>query len=246
MGNLRKGSRDILLFAVPDALNCRIVDRLNRFVVRIEIEGEFFRAHINNTGRLQEFLIRGKGGHCFKTLDTAKTDFRLFSVGEKGRGALIDTQFQMRAFEVAFEKKLIPWLKDCFYLRRNARLGDSLIDYLFERGGKPVYLEVKSAVLRDGEFAMYPDCPTLRGQRHVEDLMGWVKKGGAAFILFVAALPYVTGFKPNRSADPRLFDLLEKAERMGVRVKALGIYFRPEDSSLYLYDPDLDVIICRQ
>jgi DNA-binding sugar fermentation-stimulating protein len=71
-------------------------------------------------------------------------------------------------------------------------------------------------------------------------------RGCAAFLLFVAALPYVVGFKPYRLADPKLFDLLEIAKNLGVQVKALGLYFRPTDCFLYLYDPDLDVVIrCR-
>jgi sugar fermentation stimulation protein A len=240
---VKRGSPEIPLLAIPNALSCRIVERINRFVVKIEIGGNARRAHITNSGRLHEFLVRGRAGFCFETPDAPKTAFRLFAVEEKGLGAVIDTQLQMKAFEAAQRKDLIPWLKGACLIRRNARLGDSLLDYLFDRCGKPVYVEVKSAVLKEGEFAMYPDCPTLRGQRHVKELMHWVKEGGTAFILFVAALPFVTGFKPCRPADPRLCDLLEKARYVGVQVKAMGLYFQPVDSSLSLYDPDLVVVI---
>ena len=240
---MKRKSPDIPLLAIPNGLSCRIVERVNRFVVKIEIGGNTRRAHITNSGRLHEFLVRGREGFCFETPDAQKTAFRLFAVEQKGLGAVIDTQLQMKAFEKAQRKGLIPWLKGAGLIRRNARLGGSLLDYLFDRDGEPVYVEVKSAVLREGKFAMYPDCPTLRGQRHVGELMDWVKKGGTAFILFVAALPYVTGFKPYRSADPRLCDLLEKARDMGVQVKAVGLYFQPADSSLYLFNPDLNVVI---
>jgi hypothetical protein len=54
------------------------------------------------------------------------------------------------------------------------------------------------------------------------------------------------GFKPNRSADPKLFGLLEKAKKLGVQAKAVGLYFCPEDSYLYLYDSDLPVVIPRR
>jgi sugar fermentation stimulation protein A len=240
---MEKEPVDIPLLAVPNALSCRIAERINRFVVMVEVEGKSHKAHINNSGRLHEFLIRGREGFCFKTPHAAKTEFRLFAVMEKSLGALIDTQFQMRAFEAAHQKALIPWLEGAVFVRRNPRLGGSVLDYFFDREGISVYLEVKSAVLREGRFAMYPDCPTLRGQRHVEELMHWAKKGGTAFAVFVAALPYVTGFKPYRSADPRLCDLLERARNVGVQVRALGMYFQPVDSFLYLYNPDLDVVI---
>lgn len=233
------------LFPIPDVVPCRIVERVNRFAVKIEIAGNFFRAHINNTGRLHEILVRNRVGFCFKTPHTEKTDYRLFAVEEKNAGALIDTQFQMKAFEKAFQKTMVPWLKDCFFLRRNARLGDSLIDYLFECKGNSVYLEAKSAVLREGNYAMYPDCPSLRGRRHVRELIEWTQKGGAAFVVFIAALPKVKAFKPNRTSDTELYDLLARAKNSGVGIKAISLYYNSVDSFLYLDDPELKVVIVR-
>jgi sugar fermentation stimulation protein A len=243
MEKMKIKSADVPLLAIPNVRSCRIVERINRFVVAINIGGKLTKAHITNSGRLHEFLIRGREGFCFETPHAKKTRFRLFAVIEKGLGALIDTQLQMRAFEAAQQKELIPWLRGAVFIRRNPRLGVSLMDYLFDKKGTPMFLEVKSAVLRGGRFAMYPDCPTIRGQRHVEELLGWAKKGGAAFILFVAALPCVEGFKPYRLADPRLCDLLGEAKDLGVQVKALGLYFQPVDSFVYLYNSDLDVVI---
>ena len=240
---MKRRPNEIPLLAVPESQPCRIVGRINRFVVEIQTGGKISKAHINNTGRLQEFLVRGRRGFCFRTPGTAKTSFRLFAVEERGRGALIDTQIQMKAFESAVRKNSLPWLRHCFFVKRNARLGDSLIDYLFECGEEPLYLEAKSAVLREGEYAAYPDCPSLRGRRHLRDLTGWARDGGAAFVLFMAALPGIEAFKPNREADAELAGLLERAERSGVGIKAIGLYFRPNDSSVTLYDPDLGVVI---
>jgi sugar fermentation stimulation protein A len=245
-GNMNNGSPGVPLYAIPDVLCCRIVERVNRFVVRIEIGGKIKRAHINNTGRLQEIIVKNRRGFCFRTPHTKKTGYRLFAMEEKKLGALIDTQLQMRAFEVACQKKLVPWLKHCDLLRRNAKLKDSLIDYLFRCKGKPVYLEVKSAVLRRGRDAMYPDCPSLRGRRHVNDLIDWARRGGMAFVLFMAALPQAAAFRPNRLADAELSDLLTEAEKSGIGIKAIGLYFDPNDFCLYLYDPDLDVVLSSQ
>lgn len=240
---MKKRSEETPLLTIPDAQPCCIVGRINRFVVEIETGGKISKAHINNTGRLREFLVRGRKGFCFRTPGNVKTSFRLFAVEEIGMGALIDTQIQMKAFESAVRKNLVPWLRKCFLTKRNSKLGDSLIDYLFECGGNPVYLEVKSAVLREGEYATYPDCPSLRGRRHLRDLTGWARGGRSAFILFMAALPAVEAFKPNREADAELAGLLERAERSGVGIKAMGLYFRPDDRSVTLYDPDLGVVI---
>ena len=106
-----------------------------------------------------------------------KTDYRLFSIRENALGAIIDTQLQMKNFERALEARFIPWLRGCRILRRNPRLGRSLIDYLLECDGEPVYVEVKSAVLRKEKYAMYPDCPSSRGRRQIRGLTNHVEKG---------------------------------------------------------------------
>ena len=226
---------------LENPLECTIIERINRFVVKITVDGKPYKAYINNTGRLLEYLIRGKKGFCTRTKGKGKTDFRLFSIEESGLGAIIDTQLQMRAFEKTSEMKLIPWLKGCRILKRNAKLGRSLIDYLLECGGEKVYLEVKSAVLKMGEYAMYPDCPSSRGRKHIKDLTDYAKKGGSGIILFIAALPGVKAFKPNRSADPELYGSLLEAYKSGVDIRSIGLYYNPEDSFIHLSSPNLEV-----
>ena len=90
-------------------------------------------------------------------------------------------------------------------------------------------------------YAMYPDCPTLRGRRHVQELTNLASRGGLATIVFVAALSDIEAFKPNRSGDPEIPPLLRKAQETGVMVKAIGIHYDPKTSIVYLDDPDLKV-----
>ena len=232
------GARRLLRVGPP--VECFIVERVNRFVVRVIVDGEPRLAYINNTGRLFELLVKGRRGFCLER-ESGKTDYKLFAVEERGLGAVVDTQLQMEAFERAVERRFISWLAGCRILRRNARLGDSLIDYLLDCGGSHVYLEVKSAVLREGRYAMYPDSPSERGRKHVKALIDNVRAGGRSCILFIAALPEVDSFRPNASADPELRKLLLEALQLGVDVRAIGMYYNPEDSSVYLYDENLRV-----
>jgi len=229
------------IIGVKDSAECWVVERVNRFVVKIIVDGKPCRAYINNTGRLLEYLVNGRMGFCIGTAKTEKTDCRLFSVREKSLGAVIDTQLQTKVFEKALEMKLIPWARECKILRRNTKMGGSLIDYLLEYDGKRVYLEVKSAVLREGEYAMYPDCPSSRGRKHIKELTDHARKGGRGIILFIAALPEVKAFKPNKPGDQEIYELLQDAYESGVGIKSIGLYYNPEDSFVYLYNPDLEV-----
>lgn len=226
---------------VESPIECTIVQRLNRFVVEIQVNNNRQRAWINNTGRLKEYLFNGNIGFCTRNRRPLKTTYRLFAIREGDLGAIIDTQLQMKSFEKALSMGLIPWLEGCAILKRNTRLGSSVIDYLLACGEKQVYLEVKSAVLREGHYAMYPDCPSARGRRHIRELTERRASGGATAILFIAALPDVEVFKPSRAGDPELCDLLIEAQDTGVNIRAIALVYNPRDSTVYLSHPDLPV-----
>lgn len=85
--------------------------------------------------------------------------------------------------------------------------------------------------------------PSSRGRRHIKDLTEHVKKGGRGIILFVAALPGIAAFKPNKSADPELYKLLSEAYREGVKIKSIGMFCNPKDSFIYLSNPNLPIEI---
>lgn len=222
-------------------MECQIVQRINRFVVEVQVAGKGRLAWTNNTGRLHEYLAPGRRGFCVPRRTPGKTDYRLFAIQEGHLAAVIDTQFQMRALEQCIGSGLLPWLSACREFRRNVRLGSSVIDYLLTCAGNELYLEVKSAVLRQGRHASYPDCPSARGRKHVQELTNHVAYAGRAAIVFIAALPGVEGFQPNRSADPELSALLASAHSRGVEIRAVGMFYRPDRSSIDLFDPDLRV-----
>lgn len=229
------------LLAVPKFKTGRILERINRFVVLVEENEHERKAHINNTGRLEELLVRGREAYLIPAKAGGKTDFRLFAVKDKSLAALFDTQFQMQAFEKALARGLLPWITGCRMIRRNPKLGDSLMDFLLECRNGEVYLEIKSAVLRQDEYATYPDCPTLRGQRHIRELTKHARAGGRAAILFVGALPSVTGFKPFPSGDPEIPPLLWKARKGGVDIRAIGLHFNPKTGFVEMYNDNLPV-----
>ena len=235
------GSAAIGIFCIHGAEECVILERLNRFTVKIILHSKVQRAYINNTGRLLDYMVEGQNCFCIKHERKMKTNCRLFAVKEKDLAAIIDTQLQMKTLEEIVTLSLTPWSRGCRIIRRNPRLGSSILDYLLKCGGEKVYLEVKSAVLRNGRYATYPDCPSLRGRRHIRELTSHVKNGGKGTILFIAALPDVEAFKPNSSADPEISQLLMEAREAGVDIQALELYYNPIDSFIYLSKPDLPV-----
>jgi sugar fermentation stimulation protein A len=216
-----------------------IIERLNRFVVKVKIKNKLVLAHLNNTGRLEDFLKKGKVGLFLPIKNKLK--FRLSMIKEsKNIYSIIDTQLQMKCFEIALEKGYISWLKGAKILKRNFRINDSLIDYLIERKNKKYLLEIKSAVMKYKNFAMYPDCPSIRGQKHIKELIDNYQN---SIILFIAGMKNISAFSPNKNADPKIYKLLKIAKNKGVKIKAIQIYFDEKRKSVILKNDNLPVIL---
>ncbi len=210
---------------------CTFLERLNRFVTLVEVDGKVRKALVTNTGRLEEFMIPGRRAFCVPK-QGGKTDFVLIAFEDlEGKGAIIDTRTQAKAFESALELNMIPWLKDCRIKRKEITIGKSRLDYLFECPDGEIYAEMKSAVLRSGEkgeYAMYPDCPSLRGQKHIRKLIRLRGEGKRAMIFFVGALPGVERFRPHAGGDPKIAELLKEARDRGVEIHALSLALLPD------------------
>ncbi len=202
---------------LKNLLKGKILKRLNRFLVEIRINNKVEVASLNNTGRLIDYLQKDK--ECLvMERKSLKTNYRLIAVKDKNSWALIDTDIQMKAFEIALNKNLINFLKGAKIIKRNPRYKNSVFDYLIKYKNKEIFVELKSAVLRKGNFAMYPDCPTERGRRHIKEITELKDRG---MIIFICALPYVKKFKPYEEGDPEIPKLLKVAKKNKVKIRAL-------------------------
>jgi len=220
-----------------------VVSRLNRFTVIVDIDGKKNYAYTNNTGRLGNLLIKGNLGLCLSK-KRGKLRYLLFALRDShDKYAIIDTRLQMKTFEYLVNNHLIPWLYCCKIKRRDVKILDSKIDFLIKCRDKEYYTEVKSAVLRINGYASYPDCPSIRGRRHIMTLINIRKMKMYSLILFIAGLPGVKGFKPNSKADPIIHSLLKEAISNNVLIKAISMYFDTKSKRIVLENLDLPVYI---
>ena len=231
------------LLKIEDPVECIVLKRVNRFVVEMMIRGRVARAYLHNTGRLLGYLERGRRAYCMKRT-SGVTRYRLFAISDGDLAAFVDTWMQTRAFEVALLRGLLPWLRSCKVVRRNVKLGESIIDFLVECEDDYMYLELKSAALRGAkQYAMYPDCPTRRGRRHIRELISHVQREGLGAAVFIAGLPNVRAFNPNGGGDPAIPLLLREAYKAEVLIKALSMYYDPRRSFVLLDNPDLEIVL---
>lgn len=231
------------LLALRGVEECLILERVNRFTVRVEIEGQEELAFLQNTGRLLEYIVRGRGGFCAPITRPRKLGKRLFAISEDEFAAVVDTYLQSKAFEEAVNRDLIPWLRGYWILRRNTPLARTRMDYVMACESGDLILELKSATLRLGDYASYPDCPSTRAIKQVKEMMKLIERGTRAIITFIAALPSIRGFKLNYEADPILCNLIVRAHDAGLGIRGIQIAYEPSSSSIILLDPDIPIEI---
>lgn len=230
------------IFTLHGLKKYTIVRRENRFVVTVKDGRESKRALLRNTGRLTELICNGYTALCLDR-DVGKTSCEIIGVPvDDERAALIDPYTQTRVFEMVASKNLIPWLKGWKIARREVTIGESRIDYKISNTTHEGYMELKSAAYCDGYYAMYPDCPSERGLRHINTLEKLRMESYRAIIAFIAAHPYAKAFKPNAYTHEQLATKLSSVYRNGLEVHAVKI-FLDIDGSVFLSNADLPLAL---
>jgi sugar fermentation stimulation protein A len=208
-----------------DALPARFLERPNRFVVTCELacSGRRVAAHLPNPGRLRELLLPGAALDLVERTAEGGTRYSVAAVRPaSGRPIVLDTQKTNAVARRLLEAERVPGLEDATVVAAEHRVGHSRFDFLLDRRGSPVLLEVKSCTLVGDRVAMFPDAVTARGARHVAELAHMARSGAATAVLFVVHSPDATIFSPDYHTDPAFTRTLLAARR-DVRVAAVAV-----------------------
>ena len=199
------------------------LDRPNRFVVRaLAPGGEILTAHCQNPGRMQELLLPGAGLLLERADNPGRsTAYTLAAVHH--RGHIIPLR-SVQANQIA-EQLILPRLyPDMRALQREVPHHRSRFDFLIHTPRGEIFLEVKACTLVEEQVAMFPDAPSARALRHLNELEELVRRGGRADILFVVMNPEAARFLPNIHTDPAFSRaLLEARGRVGIRAASIRV-----------------------
>ena len=208
----------------------RFVSRPNRFIAIVAVEGKEAEAHIKNTGRFKELLVPGATvyleDHQTQNMNTGRrTRYSLISVEKEKRLVNIDSSAANRLVkESLLEGSLIlPGVSLPLHsLRPESVFKASRFDFYFVDGkGRTGFLEVKTVTLEEDGIARFPDAPTLRGIKHLEELTKAKESGHLAILLFVIQTGQIRAFEPNDATHRAFGDALRKAEEAGIIVEAI-------------------------
>ncbi len=198
----------------------RFLSRPNRFIAHIEIDGEPEICHVKNTGRCRELLIRDARVFVQEVIAAnRKTKYDLIGVYKGERLINIDSQVPNKVFnEWVMSSRQFNNLK---LIRPECKFQSSRFDFYVETDTRKIFVEVKGVTLEENGVVLFPDAPTERGIKHINDLCQCINEGYEAYLVFIIQMKDVRYFTPNNATHQAFGEALIKAAKHGVKIFAL-------------------------
>lgn len=207
----------------------RLIRRYKRFLadVVLEADGREVTVHCPNPGAMLGLSEPGMRVWLEPNDDPRKKlnhGWRLVELGD-GDFAGIDTGVPNRVVGEALRSGEIDELGEYEHVRAEVKYGErSRVDFLLSGKGRPdAYVEVKNAHLRrGGTLAEFPDCVTIRGARHLDELATMVDRGNRAVMLYLVQRTDCDHLSLARDLDPSYGAAFDRAREAGVEVLVRG------------------------
>ncbi|MBR7162934.1 MAG: DNA/RNA nuclease SfsA [Clostridia bacterium] len=200
----------------------RFISRPNRFVAIVSLDGEDVAVHVKNTGRCKELLTDGAVVYLEDSMnDQRKLRYSLVAVRKGDILVNIDSQAPNAVAKewLVGGKACLDGLSGLDVVKAEQTFGKSRFDfYIKDKEGREGYLEVKGVTLESNGVVAFPDAPTERGVKHINELIEAKRQGYYAGILFVVQMDGVSLFTPNDITHKAFGDALRRANAEGVEI----------------------------
>lgn len=197
----------------------KFINRPNRFIANVELDGRVEKVHVKNTGRCKEIFVEGTTVILEEgTNPNRKTRYSV--IGGYKDELLINTDSQVSnavVYDALLENR-IEEITGIDYIKREVTFGNSRFDIYFENGHQKGFIEVKGVTLEHDSICMFPDAPTERGTKHVYEMIEAVKQGYQGYIFFLVQMEGMKYFTPNDEMDPEFGKALREAHDQGVEI----------------------------
>lgn len=200
------------------------LSRPNRFIAKVAINGKEETVHVKNTGRCRELLIKGSKVYLSVSDNPErKTKYDLISVikeKENGNSIFVNMDSQIPNDVVEEWLKAGKLFSPSAEIRREVKKGDSRFDFYVCDRERKAFIEVKGVTLENDGIALFPDAPTVRGIKHINELIACKEEGFEAYIIFVIQMKGVKLFTPNTLMQAEFTAALKRAKKCGVNILA--------------------------
>lgn len=209
------------------------VSRPNRFIAKVLIEGEETTVHVKNTGRCKELLVEGATVYLEdfgENMGTRKFRYSLIAVQKNEHLINMDSYApNVVVREALYDRSLtLPNMGELCYIIPEATCGNSRLDfYVEDNKGNKGFVEVKGVTLENEGVVSFPDAPTVRGVRHINELCEIAKQGLNAYIIFIIQMERASYLIPNDLCHSEFGEALRNAEKNGVNILAYSCTVTP-------------------
>lgn len=205
------------------------IHRPNRFIAHINLSGEEVICHVPNTGRMKELLYPGVPVMVsYHPSPLRKTKYELRMIKKNKHWISVDSQLPNALASEAISNGIIKELKEYPIINREVTYGNSRFDIQLI-GNNTCFVEVKGVTLEKDDWSYFPDAPTERGRKHIDEMIHAVQNGYRGVILFVVQIQYAKGFSPNTSMDPEFAEKIIEASKAGVEILAYRCDISPQE-----------------
>lgn len=227
----------------PPLQPATLLQRYKRFLADVVTpEGEHLTLHCPNTGAMTGCATPGDTVWYSTSENTKRKYPHTWEVTQTQQGAFICVN-TLRANQLVKEALIagnIPEIVGYDRIKSEVKYGEegSRIDFMLQAEGRPeCYIEVKSVTLAEQENGYFPDAVTLRGQKHLRELISVAAAGKRAVLLFAVLHSAIARFSPARHIDPKYAQLLNEAQKQGVEVFAYKAELSADNMTLRLSLP---------
>tara|TARA_B100002052_G_scaffold284523_1_gene296503 strand:+ start:68 stop:763 length:696 start_codon:yes stop_codon:yes gene_type:complete len=197
------------------------IKRYKRFFVDIKINNQIITAHCPNTGSMFGLLKKGNKVWLSKS-DNPKRKLRytleIIQVNKSKVG--INTHLTNKIVYHALQNNLIKEFNHNLEIRPETKFGkNTRFDFLVSNKRYKAFIEVKNVTLsRRKNLAEFPDAITLRGLKHINELIKASRKGYKIFILYLIQRDDCKLFSIAKDIDPIYAEAVNKAVKKKLNV----------------------------
>ncbi|MFP3872349.1 MAG: DNA/RNA nuclease SfsA [Candidatus Natronoplasma sp.] len=215
------------LLMVPSDERGIFQERKNRFLGIVKIGDKEEEVHVRDPGRLEEILYPGNEVLLERAeSEERKTDWSLLAGKVKEDWVFVNSGYHREIAEKILDSEECSPFGEIRGYGAEKKLGESRIDFLLEKADQKIWLEVKGCTLAEDGRALFPDAPTERGRRHVEELSKVVDEEGiSAALLFLVFRADADCFAPHERRDLDFSKAFKQAVKKGVDVKAVKLEY---------------------
>jgi sugar fermentation stimulation protein A len=197
------------------------IERPNRFLAKVLIDNKIEMVHVRNSGRCKEILIPGTRVYLEKIHNNKKrkTSYSIISAYKGLQLINIDSQIPNELVSNAIRENTLAGIDVGQNIKREVNYNNSRFDLMYSNNSSKGFIEVKGVTLEKNKIALFPDAPTKRGKKHIDELIASAQKDYKNYLVFIIQMKGVDCFKPNDDMDLEFGVSLRKANAMHIKIR---------------------------